>query len=205
MASFLSAQTGKRFGLRVAPQLNFASQVLNSQTRTGADIGQKAAPGIAFGLMYDDMLDETYGFHTGANLVFRNLRHMSRDSAGADMVRSTLTAIEIPLALKLRSRDLGGFRFRIPIGLVPGINLGHRETNLSQADRPYVRNPGLFNAFTLDVLAAPGVELNVGRLGTLDVGLSYHHGLLNINDKRDGFVDRIVRTSYFSLDAGLFF
>lgn len=128
-----------RFGAFVAPTMSWMRPTANKSddnqhlTNNG---GSKV--GFTYGLMAEYRFAENYSFVTGLQINMSGGKiNTTRDAAVSDtasgFVRTTnfdynLQYIEIPLALKMRTNLISGFRFYGQLGITPGFNIGKKVT-----------------------------------------------------------------------------
>lgn len=90
-----------------------------------------------------------------------------------------LTNLEIPLALKMRTRDFNRFRYFAQFGLTNWINIKARATT---SDRTYQKEPVMneIRSFTTGLNVGGGIEYDVGHGNALTGGLVYSNGFTDI-------------------------
>lgn len=196
------AQSPVRLGLKFSPIISYA-RVTDDDKKTisGLDVSSKL--GFSGGLMLDFDFSDRAAFHTGLLIVSKGYEI---DFNGISKTTSKITAVEVPLALKMRSGDIAdGLRIRGLFGGQLGLNVSSTTTTeigvISDESR---KTSDFYQPLSVDFLVGAGVEYDIETVGTLDFGVSYHNGLTRFNKKDDNIQIRAL-LHYFSLDIGFYF
>lgn len=128
-----------RFGAFLAPTVSWMRPTANksddNQFRTSNE-GSKI--GFTYGLMAEYRFADNYSFVTGLQINMsggkinteRDAPASSADSSSGFVSKTAfeynLQYIEIPLALKMRTNLISGFRFYGQLGITPGFNIGKK-------------------------------------------------------------------------------
>ena len=228
-----------RFGVFVAPNISWmhptASQSADGNYKVQGNGGRM---GFTYGLMAEYYFAENYGIATGIQVNATGGKVLSTAvdmSAAKDKVITAnfdyrLQYLEIPVALKLRTDMISGFRFFGQAGITLGINLARKATygvdyygddstlqNVTVSDKVKIQG-------SLTTIAPIILQMNIG--GGLEypishklsgyVGIFFNNGFLpdatspeHIDNAKMGykgsFDDGNVRLNNFSLRLGLFF
>ncbi len=224
--SVLQAQEGIRMGLRFSPIISFA----NITDSTGATISDEitSRAGLSYGLSVNYGFSDNVGLHSGLHIVNKGYRRTSTfniDSAitindASENVR--ITAVEIPIALRGRTDDIGnGIHIVGTFGGTIDISTGYRNQWKEVNPATYEVNTGgsgqlnraaeyLFPVGLSFVFGA-GVDWEIDRVGTLNLGVTYHQGLTNLNARNGGFqtgtkgASENIKLNYVALDLSFFF
>ncbi|MCC5945103.1 MAG: PorT family protein [Bernardetiaceae bacterium] len=200
LISFSAFSQGElRLGLNFSPIVSFP-RVTDEDRNVVDDLNNSAKIGFSGGLKLDYNISESVALHSGVQIVRKGYKSET-DSSLTDV---SFTAVEIPLALKMRSGEvIDGVRIRGLFGLQLGLNVGASTT--VEANRESITNRRLnnYNLLIPDFIVGVGAEIATGDVGMVDVGFSYHHGLTRVTKKR-AEVGRVLM-SYFSLDLGFYF
>ncbi len=164
-----------RIGLTLAPTINFNKnlQKVDGKWKT---IESSGGLGWKGGLLADYRFAGNYNLHSGI------LIHSK--SFNADNYSGSVTSIEIPLALKLRSKEvtdnvhITGF-----FGGTADLNVGARYKDKNGDE---IQAIDLYNKFGTSFMAGAGAEYDLD-FGSVGIGLSYHLGLTNIKKESDTF------------------
>lgn len=224
--SYAQAQEGLQIGLRFSPIVSFA----NITDSTGATVPDDLSTrlGLSYGLSVNYGFQDNVGLHTGLHIVNKGYRRVSTiqvDSAvtindARENVR--ITTVEIPLALRGRTNDIGGgFHIVGTFGATIDISTGYRNQWENVNPATYEVNTGgegqLNQASTylfpigLSFVFGAGVDWEIDRVGTVNLGLTYHQGLTNINTRSGGWEPQTrgasenIRINYVALDLSFFF
>ncbi|WP_338762629.1 porin family protein [Bernardetia sp. ABR2-2B] len=204
------AQSPVRLGLKFNPIISYA-RVTDEDKKSIDGLDNSSKLGFSGGLMADFNFSERAAFHTGLLIVSKGYETESvillDDNEGVVYnTVSKVTAVEVPVALKMRSGDIAdGLRIRGLFGGQLGLNVSSKTTTeiggISSEDR---KTSDYYQPLSIDFLVGAGVEYDIDNVGTLDFGLSYHNGLTRFNKKDDALNTRAL-LDYFSLDIGFFF
>lgn len=222
LSSGLVAQNKLKLGLRLSPIFSTGKVVDETGNEVSDQISTKL--GGSFGLMADFRANDNYGIHSGIHIVnkgFKRDGNVMVDSATTQAATQniTVTTVEIPVALKLRTTEFGNgwyadglFGASLDItasnsnrwtGVNPLTNqLGESGTLQTQAN--------LINPLNFTFIFGVGAEYEVGNVGRANFGLVYHRGLTNMN-RREGYemdangANETFRINYFSLELGYYF
>ena len=209
------AQSPVRLGLKFNPIISYA-QVTDEDKSSIDNLDKSSMLGFSGGLILDFNFSERAAFHTGLLIVKKGYDYTypfqvtSNDSVPITItenrsIDASITTVEIPLALKMRSGDIAnGLRLRGIFGGQVGLNVSsktERTTLVSESSR---KTSDFYQPLSVDFLVGAGVEYDIETVGTLDFGLSYHNGLTRFNKKKNNDGIRAL-VHYFSLDIGFFF
>ncbi|WP_192823004.1 porin family protein [Rufibacter sp. LB8] len=191
-------------GLKVSPSLTYlrtsAPAAFNLQSE-----GSKV--GIGFGVVADYFFGTNYAFSSG--LLFNSKGgsiSVQPDGAGKMEQEVGLHYIEIPLALKLYTNEIAtDTRVYFMAGGSLNTLVGARIDG-EKADAEGDKYTKQFNLFEFGALLGAGAELQMGPSTKIFGGLSYHHGLTNVDDNLSkGNSNVEIKNSGFSLDLGIKF
>lgn len=197
------AQSPIRLGLKFNPIISYA-RITDEDKKSIDGLDKSSKLGFSGGLIADFNFSEQAAFHTGLLIVSKGYE-TSIDGLNATTT-SKVTAVEVPIALKMRSGDIAdGLRIRGLFGGQLGLNVSSKTkteaAGVSIEDR---KTSDYYQPLSVDFLVGAGAEYDIESVGTLDFGLSYHHGLTRFNKKGDNVRIRAL-VNYFSLDIGFFF
>ncbi|WP_375562182.1 porin family protein [Bernardetia sp. OM2101] len=199
------AQSPVRLGLKFNPILSYA-RITDEDKKSIDGIEQSSKLGFSGGLMLDFNFSERAAFHTGLLIVSKGYE---TSFEGIDVTtKSKITAVEFPLALKMRSGDIAdGLRIRGLFGGQLGLNVSSKTiTDIGGFTEEDRKTSNYYQPLSVDFLVGAGVEYDIDNVGTLDFGLSYHNGLTRFNKKdEDAQFQARALLHYFSLDIGFFF
>ncbi|MCS6820399.1 MAG: PorT family protein [Microscillaceae bacterium] len=194
-----------RFGFRLAPIFTFG-RVTDGDNNSISGLSTSSRMGLNFGLMGTYSFNDKLGIYSGAQIVLKGFKSKFTN-INAETVTS-VSAVEIPLALHMRSNEIApNLKIRGLFGLSANIIAGARTKTTINGNTVTRNSTEGFNLFVPDFLVGAGVEWVLPNVGTLDLGLSYHHGLANLNRTKDqnGNITSKSRLSYLAIDLGYFF
>ncbi|MCI4671394.1 MAG: PorT family protein [Bacteroidia bacterium] len=219
----LQAQNSLKLGLRVSPIISSAN-VTDAQGN-GVDAEVSSKLGGSFGLMADYYFSENYGFHTGIHIVNKGFKRdgnvsLNDTATVAASQNVSITTVEIPLALKLKTGQIGGSDWNINglFGLSADVTASNSNawTGINPATNEIATagtlrsQANLVNPINFSFLFGAGTEYDFSGAGLGYIGLVYHWGLTNMNRKKN-FAEGTLgsgetfRISYFSIDLGYYF
>ncbi|MCX6247711.1 MAG: porin family protein [Bacteroidetes bacterium] len=208
----VSQQSPIRLGLKIAPSLGWMNP-----NETGYNYnGPKA--GVSFGFICDFGFAEHYAFSTGFNFSFLggNLSYPNAEAPDTGILdrNYSFRYLEIPLMIKMKTREYGNFSFYGQIGFGTGFNLrtkvkddfrtSTQETitdkkNLSASEVSFIREA---------ILAGLGAEYKIDESVSLLLGISYSNSLNNVlqgKNTKDPTLTNRSSLNYVELNIGVLF
>lgn len=186
------AQSPVRLGLKFNPIISYA-RITDEDKKSIDGLEKSSKLGFSGGLMLDFNFSERAAFHTGVLIVSKGYETKVK---GFDITTtSKVTAVEVPLALKMRSGDIAeGLRIRGLFGGQLGLNVSSKTTTkLGSVSDESRKTSDFYQPLSVDFLVGAGVEYDIESVGTLDFGLSYHNGLTRFNKKDEGIFLFLLR------------
>jgi hypothetical protein len=167
--------------------------------------------GIEGGLVIENYFAKNYAFSTGIRLGAFGGKIEYSDSISfetndkdkyvlaGEEVKYKLQYISIPIALKLKTNQIGYFSYFAQLGFTGQVNIGAKADGQTVLDNDGA-NPevGLFN---VSYHFGGGVEYGIGGNTAIVAGIIYNNGFLDILSKQD---DR-ESLSYLSINLGVNF
>tara|TARA_Y100000782_G_C10186742_1_gene267074 strand:+ start:5705 stop:6475 length:771 start_codon:yes stop_codon:yes gene_type:complete len=189
-----SAQDSRslRLGLSFSPQINWMPPDNTNWDSDGARVGMNYGILADFVLVGNDNYMFSTGFtlsHTGGKLSYPTAYEFFDTASiytGADAEATyKLRYIDIPLAIKLRTNEIGYLHYYGLFGVTTGFNISAKR------DIKYQFNGGEYsrddedisddvNLFRASLLIGGGIEYKISGNTYLIVGLSYQNGFTNI-------------------------
>ncbi len=159
-----------KIGLTLAPTINFNQhQTKNNNGQWVTDKDGSGGLGWKGGLLTDYRFAGNYYLHSGL------LIHSK--SFDTDASKTSITTLEIPIALKLRSKEvtnnvhITGF-----FGVTADLNVGAK----SKSNGVSLDVSDSYNTFGSSFMAGAGAEYDLD-FGSVGLGISYHLGLTDIS------------------------
>jgi len=190
--SFSGAAQGEinklRLGLTATPTINWITSDNKNWDGNGAQLG------ISYGVLADFVLvgNDNYLFSTGFTLNHSggSLKYPSAYQtggtpawqAGDAEAKYSFRYIDIPLAIKLRTNEVGYLHYYGMFGASTGFNIGAKReieysTGFTEEEESFTDDVNLFRA---GLIIGGGVEFNLSGNTYLMAGLTYHNGFTNI-------------------------
>lgn len=209
----VKAQTSFHFGFKAAPALAWL------KTDSKGYEGNGSTFGFSYGLITEFAFTENYSFGTGINVTYRGGKirgTTSIDSAGTKYTTTTDVAynmkfIELPLTLKLKTKEIGVLKYYGQVGLSPGVIIKAKGdiSSTSQLGNNAVSTFELndedfgdeTNGFNLSMIIGAGVEYTISGNTVLLLGLQFDNGFLDV---ADGTQLNAI-SNYLGLNIGILF
>ncbi len=179
-----------KIGLTLAPTINFNKHVnKDADDKWVTDKDGSGGLGWKGGLLADYRFAGNYYVHSGFLIHSKSF-----DTSGTDM---TVTTLEIPLALKLRSKEVtdnvhitGFFGGTFDLNVAAKSKSGGAEVDIKDQ----------INAFGTTFMAGAGAEYDLD-FGSVGLGLSYHLGFTDILKSKEA---KII-PKHLSIDLVFYF
>ncbi|RTQ53485.1 PorT family protein [Hymenobacter gummosus] len=205
-----TASAQVEIGLKVSPSVSSLAATSPPVTSFKKD-GSLAS--IGGGLVVDYFFGQNYAFSTGLQLTSKggSIRYVQDDQLGkpSDVQKVRLQYVEVPVTVKLFTNEVATdvkLYFQVG-GVVSGLTGARIDgEKFYRGTQDKSRSHFLFADFGL--LGGTGVEYQLGQSTKVFAGVSYHHGLLNIDryfDNSRSFDDVSIKNREIALDLGLKF
>lgn len=194
------AQSKLRLGVNLDPLATWFSPVTKGIEKDGA------RPGLSGGLIVEYYFRPNYGFVTGlnitalgGNLMYNDSVYISTGSGGKILVRGGSTVVyhvnylTVPIALKLKTNEIGYFTYYAQLGLTQQINISSRGTaTKSGLSKENVSKE--FNLLGMSYFFGGGIEYNIGGETSLTFGIFYNHGFTDVlsNDNHKAYLNYLT-------------
>ena len=181
-ASTVFAQSDRpfRFGLTVSPNLSWYSPETRNYVSEGSRLG------LSYGVIADFGLGTFYSFSTGLNFSTFGGKLSFDESKLQQITRIERTYqlryLEIPLAVKLHTNEIGYFTYFGRFGFSPGINLKATGQDSFVAGNQYTEEVDIKGQTPLlraAMIIGLGTEYSLGGRISLFGGLTYNNGFSN--------------------------
>ncbi|UOR04323.1 PorT family protein [Hymenobacter aerilatus] len=213
--SAASAQV--EIGLKISPSITSlrADSPRNGTGATGFK-NEKSKLGFGGGVIIDYFFGQNYAFSSGLFLTGKGGTVSYYDTALGRRQEQKIGVqyLEVPVSLKLFTNDISeGTKVYFQVG---GTLAGAIAARIN--GEKYYTDPGISNAETraskhviipdVGLLGGAGVEYLLGQSTRLIAGISYHHGIVNIDryfDNTRKFSNVTLKNSEVALDLGIKF
>ncbi len=208
----LAEDFGFRFGLKVSPNMSWFRTETRGYDNRGLRIG------YSYGLIVDYEFAENYAFSSGLNLLRTGgkLRYDWEEEGEKAKKNSSYQYrhIEIPLALKLRTTEIGYTTyygmFGLGLGFLTNAFADEQVVYASGHSDPLIDNEDVKDdtAFLrAGLVLGAGLEYSFGGQTALLAGITFHNGFSNILDKSQYFSKNkpSAHNLYIELTLGVMF
>ncbi len=218
VSPLLADDFGFRFGLKASPNISWFRTETRSYDNRGVQLG------YSYGLIVDYDFTDNYAISTGLNILQTGGKmrydwihdHSENGGDGYKTVKHRsfrYRHLEIPLALKLRTTEIGYMTY---YGMF-GIGLGFRS-NATADDRITLPGGQYLHEDDIDIkdetsfiraglILGGGLEYSFGGRTALLAGLTFHNGFSNILEGRNPAVPYApsAHNLYLELTLGVMF
>lgn len=209
----VNAQNGIRVGLTASPLVSWMSSQDNILDGAGTGFG------FTYGLLFDFAFGDNYAISTGLDVLHTNTSLTYLDSAtkfntfgdeiyfAATQVDYHLQYIEIPLAFKLKTNEIGYITYFGQFGLDAAINIRSRGDFSTPANINDKTKENIGKDMTpanVGLLVGAGLEYNLSGKTSLMGGLQYSGGFLDVTDNPSDYKSKAT-LSYLRLLIGIYF
>jgi opacity protein-like surface antigen len=201
-----------RLGLKVAPCISWMNPNEKDYVYNGAAVG------FSFGFISEFNFSPHYSITSGFNFSFLggNLQFpnaVAKDTGLLDR-KYSFRYLEVPLMIKMKTKEYGNFKFFGHIGFGTGFNIRTKVTdnfmtqdhgtisdksNLSAAEVCFIREA---------ILVGLGTEYKIDESVSLLLELSYSNSLNNVllgNNSKDSNLKNRSSLNYLELNIGVLF
>lgn len=206
-------------GLKVSPSI---SHLRTNSASSYSFQSESSKFSFGGGIFVDYFFGQNYAFNTGLFLTGKGGTYSYRESVvstgGAPPVtvnqKLAIQYLELPLTIKLFTNEVApDTRVYFQVGgslAVPVQTRINGEKNYVDAFNGNSETSAGSQVFDIDanLIGAVGAEYQLGQSTKFLAGISYHHGLVDLDryyQKTRKFSDVSIKNSVFSLDLGLKF
>ncbi len=184
-----------RLGVHATPTFNWVN---SSQPDTESGLKVK----FAYGLLAEYQFAENYSLLSGIDIMRRGGEFKARDTVGD----YSSGFVQLPIALKLRTREFGYLTYFAKFGGAIGFETGERSA--FDPDIPEARQlESYVNPFGLTFIFGAGAEYSLGSRSALLLGIDYNRSLFdNLIDNDSRLEEEYTyRFDYVNLTIGFLF
>jgi hypothetical protein len=210
-AAFAQSSSSKfHFGVKAQPALGW----FRIDAPDNVNLKSDGLPfGFGYGLITDFGFTDHYSFSTGLEVAYRGgkTKFSYSDLSGNTIVEQkkySLQFIELPITLKLRTKEIGYMTYYFQVGVAPGYAIRTRA-EVRRNDVVIANNADVgsdINEFNLSMIIGAGAEYNISGTTSLLFGLTFNNGFLDILDD-SAFGNSKVKgnSNYLALTVGIMF
>jgi hypothetical protein len=222
-----------RLGLMLNPNISWLSPNSDDYSGEGSKVG------FSYGLSTEFFLSKNYLFSTGFLISSLggevSYEGAFEDNVGGGYVPSNVAQsfrikyVEIPLALKLRTNEIGYMTYYGSFGLKAGVKFQSTSdftyTDLNDASRTDKNTASDVFFLNMSLAIGAGIEYNISGNTNLLLGLTFNNGFINQLDRKLNLIDPVTdkavldasgnptftdnsgsaNMNYVALNIGLFF
>ena len=201
-----------RLGLKIAPDIAWMNPNEKNYSYNGVSAG------VSFGFVSEFYFAEHYAFATGFNFSFLggNLQfpYAQAPDTGTLKRKYSFRYIEIPLMIKMKTKEYGNFSFYGQLGFGTGFNIRTKandefmteengtitdKKNLSTSETSLIREA---------ILVGLGTEYKIDESISLLISLGYSNSLNNVlqgQNSKDPSLENRSSLNYVELNIGVLF
>lgn len=195
--------TAKSQDLRVGMQMSPTISYLSSDGDY-LDKSSKIKFSWGFVTLYN-FEDRNFGLMSGIDITTRGAKFSYENEVGEVIeARYKTQHLEIPVSIRMYTREIGYFSYWLKAGLAPSFELKENVdfyrngVSFEPEDASYVKN------FGLNLLLGVGTQYELSEETHLYLGLGYNNGLTNAFKNLEGYNDSGY-FSHFALQLGVLF
>lgn len=205
-------------GLKVSPSISYLRTDSPSATSFKSESSKFSFGG---GIFLDYFFGENYAFNTGLLLMGKGgtISYQEPQPLGGSVgvrvsQKIAIQYLEIPATIKLFTNEVApDTRVYFQVGGSVAFPVSTRingDKFYSDAYNGNAQTDASDHVFAVDanLIGGLGVEYQLGKSTKFLTGISYHHGLIDLDryfEKHRGFSDINIKNSVFTLDLGLKF
>ncbi len=181
------AQEGFKIGLSASPTFNWLKGDNADVTSQGMKMG------VQYGLFIDYGFSENTAFSTGFMVAYNGGKLRYTDTTEFADYNFNLQFVEVPIAIKLSTNEVGNLRYYGQIGVVPGFRIRAR-TNVNFNDSASLENINIIQEtatvplnsklINVSLQVGAGIEYALGGNALLVAGIFFNNGFMNLSKMR---------------------
>ncbi len=203
-------------GLKISPSISYFRPSSTSPYNFQGDGGKFSFGG---GIFLDYFFGENYAFNTGLFLTGKGGTYSYQEKIGLNTYQPVsqklaIQYLELPATIKLFTNEVSpGTRVYFQVGGSVAVPVQARiggEKYYADPYNNYAQTSAGSHVFDIDfnLIGGLGAEYQLGKSTKVLAGISYHHGLIDLDryfEKERKFDDVAIKNSVFALDLGLKF
>lgn len=184
-----------RFGVHFTPTFNWIN---SDQPNTDNNVSLK----YAFGLIGEYAFAENYSILSGIDIIRRGGEFRASDTTGD----YSAGFVQIPIALKLRTREFGYFTYFAKFGASIGVKTGE-DVEFAPNRSAGAGLDKYVNRLNSNFVFGAGAEYSLGDRSAIVVGIDYNRSLFDnlIDSDRRLSENNSYRFDYINLTLGFLF
>lgn len=208
--AFTAQSQGIRMGLSASPQFSWMTSDAGNTDNDGAVLG------FNFGLMTDFFFAERYSLstgvlinNTGGTLMYNDSIRLNTsddlyDFGEETSIRYHIQYIDVPLAFKLESNQIGYFVYWAQFGVTNHIRVGS-SADIESQDINGVGIKDEINLFSMGYNVGGGMNYYFSKNTAITVGVVYNNGFIDITNNKGKRNDDTVSLKSLQVKFGFIF
>ena len=220
-----------RFGIKASPTLSWLKAKSNDLEGDGSSLG------FSYGLMADFSIGDNYAFSTGLDVSHKGGKLAYTDKKGqflnpitlayTDSTLNTNQAyfknadysiqhLEIPLTIKMHTKEIGYLTYYAQAGVAPSITIGAKYNKIRYREKDdtllYEDTDANaitdINTFGLAMIVGAGIEYSISGDTKIMMGVTFNNGFTDIldqNKKEYKDYNEKASANFIALNIGVFF
>jgi hypothetical protein len=184
------------FGLKGSPILAW----LKPDTKGLKSDGTKL--GFSYGIIGEYNFSENYAIASGVQVTYRG-GNLKWDSIPNSTTKWNMQYVELPVTIKMKTKEVNKFKYFGQFGFVPGINIRAKFDAATESDLDGKDN---IKPINLSMLIAIGAEYTISGTTTILTSLEFNNGFLDAFKESDLIkTDYRAITNFCALNIGVMF
>jgi hypothetical protein len=143
--------------------------------------GDGSLLGFAYGAIFDYLFTENYGLGSGLFIYHQGGKLEQTVDSNLVSVKYKLQYVNIPLTLKMRTNEIGYFRYFGQFGVMPGVNLGAKGTVEIPGAKIELEDPkDDINTLNVALVIGLGTMYNFSGNTSLVLGIEWNNGFTDV-------------------------
>jgi hypothetical protein len=201
-----------RLGLKASPTITWLKPDTEQYSSEGIRLG------FTYGLLTEFLLAEHYSFLTGAqiNYIGGKLSYpdIRENTEGQNERTYNLQYLEIPLTLKMKTREIGYNTYFALFGFGPSVNLRARASDtFAYGTEDVTRNEERIDIksdipfFRVSLIVGIGMEYSLGGNTAVVTGLTFNNGFTNVLKGENPITNRSqnAKANFLEITFGILF
>ncbi len=201
------AQSPLRFGLHFSPNIGWLKTDASGASRDGTVVN------YSYGLITEFTIGNTdnYALSTGLSIfnqsaAYTNTILLDANTTATIEGKQKLQYIELPLALKLQSNEIGYLTYFGKFGLSNKFKIAaDSEVSLNSGESQSASNQEGIQFYNASLLIGAGAEYNLSGNTSFLFGVDFHNGFTNLFNDDDSSPNFDAKTYNITLNVGVLF
>jgi opacity protein-like surface antigen len=196
-----------QFGIKLGPNMGWLKPDANGYTSEGSVIG------FNWGFVTDFNISDNYGITTGFNVTYNNGKlkypYVHNSDSGILQRKYNLQYLEIPICLKMRTKQIGYITYYGKIGLGISFNLRAKAKDVFNVEAEEKNNiQDDINFMRESLVVGAGCQYSVGGSTAIIFEIIFNNGfsdILNGKNTVDPTIKENAVSNYIEFNFGVIF